>query len=81
MPRGPKLPHTLPRRSANVAQPTQQLIDATAVRWWRWRHCYLEAMQLALQERQRAVEAAGAAAAPSAAATGAQAGNEADSTP
>ena len=46
---------TRPRRSTvrseNLALPTQELQRVTAIKWWRYRHCFLEAKRIELELR------------------------------
>ncbi len=38
--------------SVNLANATEELQRVLAVRWWRWRHCFLEAKRLEVERRR-----------------------------
>ena len=56
--------------SANVSGPTQAVTDATVQRWWRYRHYFLEAKRLVVEDRLHQARSSS----PRASATGSGAG-------
>ena len=41
-----------PDSAVNVANATEELQRVLAIRWWRWRRCFLEAKRLDLARRR-----------------------------